>query len=373
MGVLDFLFDGKPPPSVTTYGSSSTNVPSWLSDYTQGLLARANTVAAEPYTPFGGPRVADFSPLQSQAQGLAQTQAGQWQNPLNQAGAGLNKVTNGPGALATASPYLSGATGSYTDQVSKYMNPYTQNVIDRSTELANRNLTEKLLPSIKSNFIKSGAYGSAGQQRAVGQALRDTTDNVQSQANAALADSYTQGAGQFNAEANRNLQGGQLAGSLYGQDMSNLLQGSQGLGALAQMRSQLGTQDIQNLAAAGADQQTQQQRNLDTAYGDFQAQRDYPKSQTDWLSSIIRGLPSQGQNTTSTQQGPASAYQPSGLSQLASIFSGIKGIQDIWGDEKARGGMVRRARGGLALYARGGKVVRRHTRSRGGLSLAKVG
>ena len=66
-GVLDFLFEGKPPASVTTYGQTATDVPKWMSDYTQGLIARANAVAAEEYIPYEGPRIAGFDQDQQQA------------------------------------------------------------------------------------------------------------------------------------------------------------------------------------------------------------------------------------------------------------------------------------------------------------------
>jgi hypothetical protein len=46
MSVTDFLFQGKAPPSVNTYGTTTANIPQWLSDYTQGLLAKGNAVAA---------------------------------------------------------------------------------------------------------------------------------------------------------------------------------------------------------------------------------------------------------------------------------------------------------------------------------------
>ena len=60
--LTDFLFEGRPPKSVTTYGQTIKDVPKWLSDYTQGLIARANQAAAEPYIPYGGPRIAPFTP-----------------------------------------------------------------------------------------------------------------------------------------------------------------------------------------------------------------------------------------------------------------------------------------------------------------------
>lgn len=344
MGVLDFLFEGKPPASVTTYGQSIQNVPSWLSDYTQGLIARANTVAAEPYQAYQGPRVAGFSPLQQTAQNMASENVGKWSPLTDAAQSGYQGVASGPGALSKAAPYLRGGTESYTDQVDKYMNPYVNNVIDRSTQLAQQKLQEQLMPAINSNFIKAGAYGSAGQQRATGRALRDVTGELQSQSRAALSDAYNQGAQLQGTEAMRQLQAGQTAGSLYGQDMSNQLQASQGLGGLGQMIQSLRGTDAASLAAAGADQQGQVQRNLDLGYSDFQQQRDYPKDQVNWMSGIINGMPNMGGTTQTQNTGPSNVYQPSLASQLASMYSMYRGLT-----QKSRGGLARYARGGLVL------------------------
>lgn len=359
MGVLDFLFEGQPPASVTTYGQSIQNVPSWLSDYTQGLIARANTVAAEPYQAYQGPRVAGFSPLQTQAQNMAQSNVGSWSPYTDSAKSGYQGVLSGPGGLSQAAPYLQAGTKSYTDQVSDYMNPYVNNVIDRSTELASRKLQEQLMPAINSNFIRSGSYGSAGQQRATGQALRDVTGELQSQSRAALADAYNQGAQLQGTEAMRQLQAGQMAGNLYGQDMTNRLQASQGLGGLGQMIQSLRGTDAAALAAAGGDQQAQTQRNLDLAYQDFQTQRDFPLNRVNWMSSIINGLPSMGGTTQTQNTGPAQSYGPSPISQLASLYSLYQGLK--------------KSRGGLATYARGGIVKRLQGPSRpsvsGGLAM----
>jgi hypothetical protein len=365
MGVLDFLFEGRPPASVTTYGQAIQNVPSWLSDYTQGLIARANTVAAEPYQAYQGPRVAGFSPLQTQAQNMASENVGKWSPYTDAAQSGYTGVLNGPGGLSQASPYLQAGTGSYTDQVGKYMNPYVNNVIDRSTELASRKLQEQLMPAINQNFIRSGTYGSAGQQRATGRALRDVTGEIQSQSRAALSDAYNQGAQLQGTEAMRQLQAGQMAGSLYGQDMSTRLQASQGLGGLGQLTQSLRGTDAASLAAAGADQQGLTQRNLDTAYGDFLQQRDYPRNQTDWMSGIIRGMPNMGGTTQTSSTGPANVYQPSPISQLASLYGLYQGVRDLWGGDEKKS-----ARGGLARYARGGSVRRPQYRRRaqGGLA-----
>lgn len=350
MGVLDFLFEGKPPASVTTYGETVQNLPSWLSDYTQGLIARANTVAAEPYQTYGGPRVAGFTPAQTQAHQRVQSNLGIWSPYTNAAQSTLSGVASGEnGALQKANPYLTAGTESFTDNVDRYMNPYVENVIDRSTEIAQRKLEEQLLPAIKGNFIKAGAYGSAGQQRAVGRALRDVTGEIQSQANAALSDAYNNASQLQGSEAMRQIQAGQIAGGLGGDDISRQLQAGQNLGALGQLVASLTGADTAALSAMGTDQQALNQRNLDTAYGDFQQQRDYPRQTLDWMSSIIRGMPySQTQTTTNT--GPmGDQYQPSLISQLGSALALYRGIKDEFG--KARGGLAR-----ASAYAGGGKV-----------------
>jgi hypothetical protein len=350
VSITDFLFEGRPPASVTTYGSSTTNVPSWLNDYTQGLVARANTVAAEPYQQYGGPRIAGFTPLQQAAQNQAGSTAGAWKPGMNAAQGAFNSVASGPGALQQAQPFLNKAGGSYTDSVEQYMNPYTKNVIDRSTDLAQRALQEKLMPAINSNFIKAGTYGSAGQQRAVGRGLRDITEGVQSQANAALAGAYESGANIYNQDMSRQLQAGQTVGNLAASDAGNRLQAGQGLGALAEAQQRMNAGDITQLATAGKDQQNQNQRNLDLAYGDFQNQTNFDRNTTDWLSSIIRGIP-YSSSTQTTDTGPAEVYGPSGLEQLGSIFSLWQGIQ---GQGKARGGSIKRLpaprRGALEIY-----------------------
>jgi hypothetical protein len=114
MALTDFLFQGSPPPSVTTYGETTTNVPAWYNDYTQGLISKANAIAAEPYQPYGQQRIAGLDYAQNQAYdkalGLEQTYS-----PLMQGAE--TAITGAQGsALSTAQPYI--------NQALQY-NPYT--------------------------------------------------------------------------------------------------------------------------------------------------------------------------------------------------------------------------------------------------------
>lgn len=347
MGVLDFLFEGSPPPSTTTYGSTVENMPQWMSDYTQALIARANMVAGEGYQAYQGPRVAGFTDDQTNAFDVIRNNIGNWNDEFD-----ASKSTTG-GALTQAMPYFSQAAGATPDQMDKYMDPYVGGVIDRAKLEANRNWQENIMPGIESRFITSGQSGSSGHQDLLQRGARDVSEGLQSQSMAALSDAYKTAGSQYQADAQRLAGIGQSVGQL------GLQTGSQ-LSGLAQLQQQMSGRDAAALQAVGDTRQQQNQRNLDLAYQDFQEQRDYPRQTVDWMSSIIRGLP-HDTTTQTSQTGPANTYQPSPISQLISLYGLYKDVTD-----KARGGAVRKSHGGVihtpgpipgyARYAGGGKV-----------------
>lgn len=97
--------------------------------------------------------------------------------------------------------------------------------------------------------------------------------------------------------------------------MRRQLQSGQAMGALGQF---MGTEARNQLGFAntmGMQQQTQNQRNLDQAYSDFTAQRDYPLQMVNTLNSVVRGF-NPGNNQS---QYSGSELQNPGASPLLSI------------------------------------------------------
>lgn len=401
MSLKDFLFEGKPPKSVTTYGETVEGMPKWLSDYTQGLVARANAIAAEPYIPYEGPRIAGFSPDQLAAFEATRSGVGQWSPYLTgaldlmQAGGGASplgtaapvldqaqttaqQAISAPGALSMASPYLESAARTFPGAVDEYMNPYVSNVIDRASTLAKRALEEKFLPSVTKTFGSAGHDTRSTQMReTVDRGIRDLTEGIHEQSQAALADAYRTAGQMFGQDASRmgalastvgqlaqgdraqTLQGADLLralgatrGSLAGQEGALQLEAGRGMGALSELLQAMGLRDAAALESIGASQQGQEQRSLDLAYQDFLEQRDFPRQNINWMSEIIRGLP-QERTIQQSQTGPAEIYRPSGLSQLASAAAAAAGIWDLFkGRKEARGGLVRKySKGGALRYA----------------------
>jgi hypothetical protein len=274
---------------------------------------------------------------------------------------------------SAAAPYLQGANQTFTGtNVSNYMNPYNQNVLDVLAKQGQRNLQENLLPGVESNFIRSGQYGSSGQQQAVGRALRDTQESILDKQAQLLNQGYTQAGQQFNADVNRQAQLAQTAGGLTGQQMQNLAnlgtqagqlgvseQGTLGnigqvagnlasqaardqlsaagqLGSLATSGQAANLKDLAALESVGQTQQAQAQKNLDIAYQDFLNQQQYPQQQIANLNAAIRGLP---MTTTSTTNATGNTYSASPLSQLAGSVSLANALSGT--ATKARGGHIK--------------------------------
>lgn len=313
MGVLDFLFQGDPPPSVTTYGETTTNVPAWYSDYTQGLISKANAIAAEPYQPYGQARIAALDPAQNYAYDKALDLEGRY-SPLL---AGAKTAITGAGGssysvaqpyinqaleynpLTTASPMLGEAgtllrqqvgdtsalaqpyfaqSGQLTGQaaqsglsgIESYMNPYQDQVVNRIGELGARNLRENLLPNIQDRAISSGTFGGSRSGEAIGRALRDTQESTLAQQAQALQQGYTQAGQQLQTDRARQLAAaqqtaalGQAQAGLEGADLARYGQAGAQIGALGQISGTLaGQAGTQNLQAA---QQTGQMTNQDFA------------------------------------------------------------------------------------------------------------
>jgi hypothetical protein len=288
MAVLDFLFQGEIPKTVTSTVTSQTNLPDWYQEFLRGTISRGNVIAGTPYQAYGGPRVAtpgaDITSAYDATR--ASTTAG---DALIQQGAGV---------------YNNLAQGFNQTEYDKYMNPYTEGVVNRISELGQRNLTENLLPAVNDTFTGTGQWGSSRHADFTNRAVRDVNESILGQQASALA------AGQQAAMGNY------LAGQ------SQLGMTGQALGVLGAQEQAMGLKDAAALQSIGQEQLGQDQKNLDIAYKNFLDQRDYPAQQAQFMSQLIRGLQtptSTAQTTTAPYAGQTSA---SPLAQLAGVASG---------------------------------------------------
>lgn len=322
------LTTGQAPDAVTTGQVVNSDLPAWYQSYTQGLAGSAAGLAADLNSqPLPQKQVAGFSPDTTDAFGLARQNVGSYA-PLMQGAAdsAASIVPQASKLIDYAQGSVGGPAQAWTDPgtVSKYMSPYTSQVVDNITRLGNNNFNNNIMPGLQFAALGSGNFGSTRNAEQLGHAAALNNDNIMGQASTALQAGYAGGAGIFNQDANREQQQGQVQANtaLTGANAttSALQASTSALGGLAQTNSALQAGDVANLAKIGAAQQSQNQTTLDTGYANEVAARTDPWTQLNNAAGIVQNvkLPTV---TTSAFSGPASLYNPSAVTGGLSAYN----------------------------------------------------
>lgn len=300
MALTDFLNNGALPTGSTFKSlTSETVLPDWYTNYAMQLLSNQQALAAQPLPTYQGPRVAEFSPTTQQSFGMTGQAATAYQPALNAATQATQGAINAPGGLNVAQPYLGAAGQSSVANINQYMNPYTDQVVNRIGELGQRNLTENLLPAVEGRYIQAGQLGyggrdgmgtPSGMMTDTARALRDTNADVLAAQSAALQSGYTQAAGLAGTDLSRQAGLATTAGSLGGQDLTRQLTGAGQLADMGAQAQNLGITGAGALGKVGAAQQGQAQKNLDVAYGDYLRQQGYPQEQISAMLQTFGGV-----------------------------------------------------------------------------------
>jgi hypothetical protein len=317
---------GDDPAPPTNQTVTQTNLPEYARPYFENLLNRTQAQSYNNYTPYGGQRVAGFTPEQQQLQaqiGSMQTpgQFSQATQGFNMAGGmGMNAANQGLNRALAYNPNSAQSFGGM--QAAQYMNPYQQNVTDMALREARLKGTQDK-NALMSGSIGRGTFGGgrnallqAEQNRGLNQQLSD----IQAQGS---QQGYQNAQQQFNADQARQQQAQQYAASLgqglYGTGMQNVLGSASGLGTIGAQQQSTDLARLGAQQASAASQQALTQTQMDTAYQDFLRQRDYPQEQLGFYSNILRGLPVQLASTQQSYQAP-----PSIGSQMAGL--GLAGL-----------------------------------------------
>ena len=414
MGFLDFLTDGKPVEAIPVSSTQQTILPDWYTNYAMDILANQQALAARPYQEYVDasgkaiPRVADFAPDQQagfeatrqgaftfrpelgqasnvtqgtlgrSSLGAAQPYFGQAAGmsgltaatPGLQQGAGYVAGSTDALGLQMAQPYLGAAGQSAAQTVGQYMNPYTEQVVNRIGQLGTRTLQEQVLPGIEGEMIRAGQFGGTRQAELTGRAIRDAMEGISAQQSAALQQGYGQaqqaaqtdlarqaqlastagglggaqqqallGAGSRMADIGQTYGAltqaqqqmltdiGKSSGALYGQDTSNQLAAAQQMAGIAQQRQQQELAGAGALQQIGSQQQALAQKNLDIAREDFLARQAYPQEQIKAMTGALQGVqPAVPQAATKVGTEVPGTFQPSLLSTVGQAYATYKGL-----------------------------------------------
>jgi hypothetical protein len=287
-----------PATKMTDSQTKSTYTPNGLQGF-EDIWSRVKDAASTPYKPYTGQLVAN----------LNQTQQG-----------GINNIVGATGYLDQARGYAdSGASAITEDQINRYMNPFTKNVVNATQANFNESNAQQ-----QNNIIGNAALKGALGGNRVGVTQAETARQQKLAQDPVIANLNQQGYTQAvsNAQADRAAQAG--AANQYG-NLGNI--------ALAQGQAQIGAGGV----AYGVDQ-----AKLNAQYQQYQQALQYPYQQAQFLSQYgSPALSGQGgtQSGTSNSVSKEYAAQPSPLQMglglatsaagIASGFGGLGGLSSL--------------------------------------------
>ncbi len=327
MAGTDYLFQGAPPPAVTTAAAASNGLPDWYAEYLRGIAGKGTEIAGQD-NPIPQISVAGFTPDEQAAQDMIRKNAGSWQpgmtGALQTAGSALPGVN---AAVGNANAAVAGPTRDFTSSYKEYMSPYTQQVVDNIGRLGERNFNERIMPGINGSMIGAGQFGSTRNADVLARAGRDAAADITGQQGAALDAGYRSAADIFATDQARAQQQAQMQAGTALTGASTLDTATRGaagqMGALSQAGAAMGLGDAQALDASGRNQRGVTQAGYDAAFLNQQTKNNAGWDDLGRLNSIVRGMPLPTTPTTLTN-GPAQVYGPGALQQIGTAYGSMR-------------------------------------------------
>jgi len=333
-----------PSGQATTTTVNNTNIPDYAKPYVTNMLGATQNALFDtdptsggitgfkPYQPYStdmNKYVAGFSPMQQQAFGNT---ANMQVSPQNSQATGMAGMA-GLGGLFAGQNYMNSASDS--DQLSKLMSPYQQNVTDFQKRQAISDYGRQL-PGMNAQAIGQGAFGGSRQAVAAAENQRNLQNSLLGIQASGTQDAYRNAQQMQQFGANLGLQGNQLANTA-----ANTM-----LGAGQQdYTQQMGINTAQQ--QAGSQQQQLEQAKINQQIQNYATQQQYPMMQLGMMSNMIRGLPMQASTTQTYQATPSPMTQA--IAGAGAVGSALK---------VAGGGQIKGLAGGgdVASYSVGGAI-----------------
>jgi len=329
--------------------ATQTTITDWppeVKEYILDIMEKSKGLSDTPYEPYTGDRIADWTQDQKDVMNEILNYGGQ--------GGGIQDLKD---KFYTTDPNTGEkvlkdydftpdkiTAKSWADQgvQDAYMNPYEDLVVDklrRSTEESMLNQRQKDM----ANAVGRGAFGGSREaaNTAIGQ--KGYLDRLADAEASLYYKGYEKGADIFGKDADRALKA-DTSNVGYGLDADKLgtladFNQVQALEGLARTDQQLFSDEMALKGSVGDAQQQMNQANLDLAYSDFQKQQQYPYSQLDYYSGIVRGhqpnigagsMTQQSKDPSFLQQALGMGINALGLYGMGGGFDGGFNWGNIW-------------------------------------------
>lgn len=336
--------------TTTQAGSSNADLPAWAKPYFERNLAKAEAEYGKDYEAYTGDRLAGQSQDTLDAISGTRDLANREVGITGLAGA-QDYMTDG---MATAEGLADYNPNTFTqygyddaakftgDNVGQYMNPYTQNVVDRQKSEAMRDY-QRTQGLRNSQAVQAGAFG--GSRGAVRNFLAEDSmmNRMGMLQDAGLRDAYKDATNQFTAsrtadmsvDKSRAAELARVEAATEGADQFaakqglNALQTGAGLAkdsvALGELGRQTDIQNLQLLEGIGAAEEGRDQQQLDLDYNEFLAKKGYTAEQIGNMTGILSGMPIAATGTNTYQGTSTQPVREPGVFQQA-VGAGLTGL-----------------------------------------------
>jgi len=265
--------------SKSTSTTVKTTAP-WIKEPMQRTLGRAEEISSKDWVNYDGKRIADFTPEHQTAFDIA------------------GKTGEHEAGIAKAGEYMEKGGQSFLDaDISKYMNPYTDAVLNPVVrELEEGYRRDK--NSLAASEVSRGAFGGS----------RSQVNNEE------LFKAKQESIGDATSSAHHEAFG--VAASLFDADRTAAARTGAQLSDLAALTSRLSAEDFDKALLTGEIKMEREQRGLDIPYMDFVEKRGWDYGgQLAPMIATLGVMPDDGINTTKSKSTPAKA----------SVFSQVAG------------------------------------------------
>jgi hypothetical protein len=303
----------------STQNISQTSLPPWVNQAAQQNYALAQNVANRPLTQYQGQQVADIGPQTQQAWNLAAQSGAAGADQYNAAQAGYLTAAGTPATQVTPQS-LAGA------DLSPYMNPYTQNVINSTLPLMQQQ--NALSQNQAANQANSAnAFGGSRQGVQQGVAEAQGALNIGQMASQLNQANFNQAQTAATGDISRDLAAQQSNQAANQANINSMISAAGGLGGLGNAAQTNQRQQFLELSTAGAQEQAQAQNQIAAQMATFNQANQYPGQQLGVLQSAL-GMTPYGSTTM------GSGTSQSQTTQQPSVMS------DVYGGLQALGGMT---------------------------------
>jgi len=304
------------PQQQTEQNINQSALPAYAKPFFMDLMTRGEAESKREYTPYEGQRLANENSDITAAREKARQTAQAGMPGYDAANAGLSSAMARTQQGMNYTPEMFDST-----QAQKYMSPYIQNVLDVQKSQAlldfNRGQGDR-------NFAaqQAGAFGGSRQgvqQALAGQGLQRDMQRIQAEGQQKAFESAQQ---QFGADRDARFSAEKMG--LGAADA--MTQQSKMLAQLGEKARAGDIESAQLLEKIGKDRQAREQAGLDIGYEDFVRQRDQPREDLTFFSSLLRGVPV----SPSTESSKFQQYDPikdllgTGIAGLG-LYKGITG------------------------------------------------